>query len=78
MIEHKEDVRVSLEGRRLALGYSRERLGAAAGGLSAATVFRVERGMVAPRPATRVALARALGCRVADLFSDHTEGTTPA
>jgi DNA-binding XRE family transcriptional regulator len=78
MIEHEQDGTASLEGRRLALGYSRERLGAAAGGLSAATVFRVERGMVVPRPATRVALARALGCRVSDLFSEHGRGATRA
>lgn len=58
----------AFERRRLALGYSRERLGAAAGGISSATVRRVERGLVNPHPSTRVALAQALGCAVADIF----------
>jgi transcriptional regulator with XRE-family HTH domain len=57
-----------LQRRRQALGLSRERLGAAAGGISSATVRRVERGLVSPHPATVAALARALNCEVADLF----------
>jgi transcriptional regulator with XRE-family HTH domain len=56
-----------LEQRRLAAGYSRERLGAAAGGISSATVKRVERGLVRPYPATLTALAKALSCKVEDL-----------
>jgi transcriptional regulator with XRE-family HTH domain len=65
--------------RRLALGYSRERLGAAAGGISSATVKRVERGLVSPHPATLTALAQALGCEVSDLSSGrHREGATRA
>jgi transcriptional regulator with XRE-family HTH domain len=76
MISHDAEDLKPLEQRRLALGYSRERLGAAAGGISSATVKRVERGRVRPHPATRVALARALGCRVADLFPDHEENVT--
>ncbi len=80
MIDHTATCRADdprpLEQRRLALGYSRERLGAAAGGISSATVKRVERGLVKPHPATRAALARALGCRIADLFSDGEESVT--
>ncbi len=67
-----------LERRRLALGLSRERLGAAAGGLGSATVRRVERGLVRPHPATLSALARALGCEVSDLLSDREEDAGPA
>ena len=68
MISRAADRAAGLERRRLALGYSRERLGAAAGGISSATVRRVERGLVRPHPATRAALARALGCEVEDIF----------
>jgi DNA-binding XRE family transcriptional regulator len=65
-----------LEQRRLVAGYSRNRLGVAAGGVSSATIRRVERGLVRPHPITRVALAGALGCQVADLFPDHEENAT--
>jgi DNA-binding XRE family transcriptional regulator len=62
-----------LEQRRLALGYSRERLGAAAGGISSATVRRIERALVSPHPTTRRALARALSCEVEDIFPETNE-----
>jgi len=52
---------------RLARGYSRERLGAAAGGISVSTIRRVERGIGTPHPVTLQALARALDCEVSDL-----------
>jgi DNA-binding XRE family transcriptional regulator len=68
MTVHDEDGIGLLQRRRLALGLSRERLGAAAGGISSATVRRVERGLVSPHPATVAALARALNCEVADVF----------
>ena len=57
----------ALKARRLALALSRERLGAAAGGVSSATIARIERGSVTPHPATVAALALALGCSPADL-----------
>ena len=70
---------MELEQRRVALGYSRERLGAAAGGVSSATVWRIERGLVTPHHTTRLALARALRCEVADIFPDRRlEGARPA
>jgi transcriptional regulator with XRE-family HTH domain len=49
-----------LERRRLALGLSRERLAAAAGDFSAATIKRVERGEVKPQPSTLAAILAAL------------------
>jgi DNA-binding XRE family transcriptional regulator len=67
MIVHAPD-ETPLEQRRLALGYSRERLGAAAGGVSSATVRRIERGLVNPHQITRLALARALSCEVEEIF----------
>lgn len=57
----------SLETRRLNQGLSREALGAAAGGISSATITRIERGKVRPHRATLSALARALGCHPKDL-----------
>jgi transcriptional regulator with XRE-family HTH domain len=57
----------SVESRRRAAGLSRERLGAAAGGISSATVRRIERGLVTPHPATVSALARALDCEPRDI-----------
>lgn len=59
-----------LKARRTALGLSRERLGAAAGGISSATIRRIEFGIVKPQPQTLVALARALYCSPSDL-NDH-------
>jgi transcriptional regulator with XRE-family HTH domain len=58
---------VGLAARRRARGLSRERLGAAAGGVSAATIRRTERGETRPHPRTLAALAEALGCRPDDL-----------
>ncbi len=46
--------------RRHALGLSREALGAAAGGVSSATVYRIELGRVRPHPSTVRALLTAL------------------
>lgn len=53
----------SLERRRLALGLSREALGAAAGGIASATVQRIERGTVRPHPSTLSAIIAALNVR---------------
>jgi transcriptional regulator with XRE-family HTH domain len=50
----------AMEGRRLAAGFSRERLGAAAGGVASATIVRIERGQVTPHPRTMAALLAAL------------------
>jgi predicted transcriptional regulator len=50
----------ALERWRLSLGLSRERLGAAAGGISSATVRRIEREQVRPQPSTIAAILRAL------------------
>jgi len=50
--------------RRLALGHPRELLRAAAGGISSATVKRIERSVVSPLPATLTTLGQALGCEV--------------
>jgi transcriptional regulator with XRE-family HTH domain len=63
-----------LQVRRLTLGLSRERLGAAAGGISQNTVYRIEHGLVNPHPATRAALARALGCKAAEIFPTGERG----
>ena len=59
MMVHSVDG-TELEQRRLALGLSREALGAAAGGISSATVKRVERGEVRPQPSTLSAITAAL------------------
>ena len=64
----------ALKARRLALGLSRERLGARADGISSATITRIERGTVTPHPATVTALARALGCSPADLSNGNGPG----
>jgi transcriptional regulator with XRE-family HTH domain len=50
-----------IQQRRLAAGLSRERLGAAAGGVATATIVRLEAGVtVRPHPRTLVALLAAL------------------
>jgi transcriptional regulator with XRE-family HTH domain len=72
MIGRAADGLPLLEQRRLQLGYSRERLGAAAGGVTAGTIYRIERGQVTPHPSTLAALARALNCEIADLEEDGT------
>lgn len=51
----------TFESHRLALGLSREALGAEAGGISSSTIRRIERGTVSPHRSTVAALARALG-----------------
>lgn len=58
-----------LERTRRARGWSREQLAARAG-VSAATVARIERGIVAPHPATRAALATVLGIAPDDVAPD--------
>lgn len=71
----------ALKRRRLEAGFSRERLGAAAGGIASATVVRVERGEVSPHPSTVAALAAALGCVPEDLLEpqdDHDPGASRA
>ena len=57
---HRPPIGAALKARRTALGLSRERLGAAAGGISSATIRRAEMGTVTPNPATITALALAL------------------
>jgi transcriptional regulator with XRE-family HTH domain len=42
-----------------------------ASGVSQATVSKVERGAVAPRPETARLLAEALGLAIADLYEDE-------
>jgi transcriptional regulator with XRE-family HTH domain len=60
MVGHAVDGN-ALERRRRGLGLSREALGAAAGGLSSATIKRVERGLVRrPHPVTIAAIVAAL------------------
>ena len=58
MVTHTDGA--TIEQRRLAAGLSRERLGAAAGGVASATIVRVERGLVNPHPRTLAALLAAL------------------
>jgi transcriptional regulator with XRE-family HTH domain len=65
---HTHHQQTPLEVRRRAAGLSRERLGAAAGAISSATIKRIERGLVRPHPSTRVALAAALRCDERELF----------
>ena len=72
---HHGPVDSPLRARREALGLSRERLGAAAGGISSATIVRAEAGSVRTNYSTFVALARALGCRVEDIMSTTSTGT---
>lgn len=61
MIVHRPDsTGARLLERRRQLGLSREALGAAAGGVSSATVYRVELGRVRPHPSTLQALLKAL------------------
>jgi transcriptional regulator with XRE-family HTH domain len=76
MIKHRADG-LEVQRRRLALGYSRERLGAAADGISSATVRRIECGLVRPHPSTRAAIARALGCEIRDIFPTTNERPDP-
>lgn len=49
-------------------GLSREALGALAGGISSATVARIERGIVDPHRSTKSALATALEIPFEDLW----------
>jgi predicted transcriptional regulator len=63
-----------LRARRESLGLSREALGAAAGGISSATIARAEAGTVKPHRATMTALARALGCDVEAIVPTTSEG----
>jgi transcriptional regulator with XRE-family HTH domain len=59
----------TLSRRRRELGWSRERLGARAGGVSSSTIKRIERHEVVPHPSTVAALAGALGCAPEDLLA---------
>jgi transcriptional regulator with XRE-family HTH domain len=64
----------ALKQWRLSIGLSREALGAAAGGVSSATVRRIEHGEVRPHPSTVAALLGALRARSgAVLTSDDHE-----
>jgi transcriptional regulator with XRE-family HTH domain len=69
---------VGLATLRKARGLSRERLGAAAGGVSAATIRRTERGETRPHPRTLAALAAALGCHPQELLDDDESRTKGA
>jgi DNA-binding XRE family transcriptional regulator len=65
-------------GRRLAwareaTGISQAELGAYVG-VSAATIYRIERGRRVLRPSERAATARALGCSIATLRVDSPNG----
>ena len=66
----------ALRPAREALGLSREALGAAAGGISSATIARIECGSVRPHRSTKAALARALGRKVEDIFPTTSETPT--
>jgi DNA-binding XRE family transcriptional regulator len=57
-----------LERLRCSLGLSREQLAAAAG-LSAGTIYNIERCGVHPRRATQAVLAMTLGVMPDDLFA---------
>jgi predicted transcriptional regulator len=74
MITHAPDGS-SLERRRLALGLSREALGAAAGGIASATVQRIERGHVRPHPSTLSAIIAALSVRETLLTPQDENGS---
>lgn len=65
---------VGLAELRRARGLSQERLGAAAGGVSAATIRRTERSETKPHPRTLAALAQALGCHPEDILIEHSPG----
>ena len=52
---------------RISQGLSRERLAARAG-ISARTVYNLERGRCSPQAITQAVLARALDCRIEDIF----------
>jgi DNA-binding XRE family transcriptional regulator/ribosomal protein S27AE len=62
----------ALYTHRIAAGLSRDKLAARAG-VTAKTVFNIERGLVEPNEATLRVLAQALGCEVTDL-TDEPEG----
>lgn len=66
MQHHEADVS-PLRKVRQARGLTQEALGVAAGGVSRATIIRIEAGVVQPYRSTLSALARALGCRVQDI-----------
>lgn len=72
----KQEAADGLEGLRRVRGLSREALGARAGGISAATIWRIERGICRPHRSTIAALACALGCEVHDL--DSKDRSSPA
>jgi DNA-binding XRE family transcriptional regulator len=58
--------------QRLNREFSRERLARVAD-VSSRTIYNIERGLHEPRPITKIALARALGCDVGDLFPTKSE-----
>jgi len=66
----------ALKQWRLSVGLSREALGAAAGGISSATVRRIEHAEVRPHPSTVVALLNALKARsdTAGVIQNDHEG----
>jgi DNA-binding XRE family transcriptional regulator len=61
---------------RLSQGLSRERLAARAG-VSARTIYNLERGRCVPQSITQTVLARALRCRVKDIFPIPTNESSP-
>src|ERR1039458_4132468 len=68
--------RTALYEARIAAGLSAEKLAGRAG-ISAKTVYAIERGTTVARDLTRHALSRALGCEVEALFPANEERPVP-
>lgn len=64
----------ALKQRRKNAGLTREQLAVAAG-LTGRTVERIELGLGNPTLSTLEALAKVLGCRVADLLSNNGDAS---
>lgn len=75
LMEHHVSVGSTLRERREALDLSREALGAAAGGISSTTIWRLENGTVRPHRSTVAALARALGVSVEHIVPTKNGGS---
>jgi transcriptional regulator with XRE-family HTH domain len=74
-MEHGGAVGSPLRERREALELSREALGAAAGGISSTTIWRLENGTVRPHRSTLAAIARALGVTAEDITPTKSGGS---
>lgn len=66
-MKQESGVQNSLRATRLRLGLSQQELAAAAG-ITRQTIGGIEAGLYAPSAAVALRLARAMGCRVEDLF----------